>query len=165
MLRNYSDQDLAQLSPFEIGDALERGEIVQFPRNPIPLPSATDLVLLRDELPKQLNTKNVSYHPESDHVHGVPPQGELHDVAVAKLALASQAAAIDESSVGAGQVPDKELLVGLEELGVQSRYGAAGQRQRKARLAADPKWKGRQREGTRVLTLDGSSGQNPFLPS
>jgi 3-deoxy-D-manno-oct-2-ulosonic acid (Kdo) hydroxylase len=81
MLRDYSDQDLAHVAPFEIGDALERGEIIRFPRNPIPLPSATDLVLLRDELPKQLNTKNVSYHPESDHVHGVPSRGELHDVA------------------------------------------------------------------------------------
>jgi 3-deoxy-D-manno-oct-2-ulosonic acid (Kdo) hydroxylase len=81
MLRDYSDQDLARVDPFEIGDALERGEIIRFPRNPIPLPSATDLVLLRDELPKRLNTKNVSYHPESDHVHGVPGQGELHDVA------------------------------------------------------------------------------------
>jgi 3-deoxy-D-manno-oct-2-ulosonic acid (Kdo) hydroxylase len=81
MLRDYSDQDLADLAPFEIGDALERGEIIRFPRNPIQPPSATDLLLLRDELPKQLNTKNVSYHPESDQVHGVPSQGELHDVA------------------------------------------------------------------------------------
>ena len=81
MLRDYSDQDLAHLVPFELGDALERGEIIRFPRSPIQLPSATDLLLLRDELPKQLNTKNVSYHPESDQVHGVPLQGELHDVA------------------------------------------------------------------------------------
>jgi 3-deoxy-D-manno-oct-2-ulosonic acid (Kdo) hydroxylase len=81
MLRDYSDQDLANIAPFEIGDALERGEIIRFPRNPVPLYSATDLVMLREELPKQLNTKNVSYHPESDRVHGVPAQGELHDVA------------------------------------------------------------------------------------
>jgi hypothetical protein len=81
MLRDYSDQDLAQVGPFEIGDALERGEIVRFPRSPLPPLSAQDLALLRDELPKQLNTKNVSYHPESDRVHGVPSQGELHDVA------------------------------------------------------------------------------------
>jgi hypothetical protein len=81
MLRDYSDQDLNRLAPFEMGDALERGEIIRFPRNPIALPSPTDLLLLRDELPKQLNTKNVSYHPESDHVHGVPSHGELHDVA------------------------------------------------------------------------------------
>jgi 3-deoxy-D-manno-octulosonic acid hydroxylase-like protein len=81
MLRDYSDQDLERLVPFEMGDSLERGEIIRFPHNPIPLPSPTDLLLLRDELPKQLNTKNVSYHPESDHVHGVPSRGELHDVA------------------------------------------------------------------------------------
>ncbi len=91
MLRDYPDQDLARLSPFEIGDALERGEIIRFPRSPITLPSATDLLLLRDELPKQLNTKNVSYHPESDHVHGVPSQGELHDVAYRFLKAHSQA--------------------------------------------------------------------------
>lgn len=81
MLREYTSQDLAQVPPFEIGDALESGEIIRFPRSPIPLSSASDLVLLRDELPKQLNTKNVSYHPESDHVHGVPEKGELYDVA------------------------------------------------------------------------------------
>jgi hypothetical protein len=81
MLRDYSAQDLAQVPPFEIGDALERGEIIRFPHSPIPLPSARDLALLRDELPRQLNTKNVSYHPESDRVHGVPAQGELHDLA------------------------------------------------------------------------------------
>jgi hypothetical protein len=81
MLREYSDQDLARIAPFEIGDALERGEIVRFPHSPIKLSSAADLELLRDELPRQLNTKNVSYHPESDRVHGVPAQGELHDVA------------------------------------------------------------------------------------
>jgi hypothetical protein len=81
MLREYTSQDLAHLGPFEIGDALERGEIVRFPRSPLALPSETDLVLLRDELPKQLNTKNVSYHPESDRVHGVPPSGELRTVA------------------------------------------------------------------------------------
>ncbi len=81
MLRDFSELDLARLTPFEMGDALERGEIIRFPRNPIALPSPTDLLLLRDELPKRLNTKNVSYHPESDHVHGVPSRGELHDVA------------------------------------------------------------------------------------
>lgn len=81
MLRDYSTQDLALVGPFEIGDALERGEIIRFPSSPIAVPSATDLALLRDELPRQLKTKNVSYHPESDHVHGVPSRGELHDVA------------------------------------------------------------------------------------
>jgi hypothetical protein len=91
MLRDYTDQDLARLSPFEMGDALERGEIIRFPRSPILLPSATDLLLLRDELPKQLNTKNVSYHPESDHVHGVPSRGELHGVAYRFLKAHSQA--------------------------------------------------------------------------
>ena len=81
MLREYTSQDLAHHGPFEIGDALERGEIIRFARSPLALPSESDLVLLRDELPKQLNTKNVSYHPESDRVHGVPSSGELHDVA------------------------------------------------------------------------------------
>jgi hypothetical protein len=38
MLRDYSDQDLATGGPFEIGDALERGEIIRFPRSPIPCP-------------------------------------------------------------------------------------------------------------------------------
>jgi hypothetical protein len=79
MLRDYSNQDLAQVSRFEIGHALESGEIIRFPRCPFPMPAAADLALLRDELPKQLNTKNVSYHPESDQVHGIRERSELRD--------------------------------------------------------------------------------------
>lgn len=91
MIRDYTDQDLAQIPRFEIGDALERGEIIRFPRSPFPLPPTADLALLRDELPKQLNTKNVSYHPESDRVHGVREHPELREVAYRFLKAHSEA--------------------------------------------------------------------------
>jgi hypothetical protein len=71
MLASYSAARLAAAEPHEISDALERGAIVLFPECPLPLPCAEDLTFLRDELPRQLHVKNVSYHPESDKLHGV----------------------------------------------------------------------------------------------
>lgn len=93
MLNDYLPEDLAGTPPYEIGDALERGEIVRFPRCPFTLAAPGDLALLRDELPKQLNTKNVSYHPESDQVHGVREQGSLREVAHRLLKAHSQSVA------------------------------------------------------------------------
>jgi hypothetical protein len=90
MLKDYTQAALAQAGTFEIGDALERGAIIRFPECPFPLASAADLALLRDELPRQLNTKNVSYHPESDQVHGIREQGPLHDLAYRLLKAHSQ---------------------------------------------------------------------------
>jgi len=81
MTRDYTREALSRVPPFEIGDALERGEIIRFPQCPIPMPAPADLAVLRDELPKQLNTKNVSYHPESDQVHGVRERADLREVA------------------------------------------------------------------------------------
>lgn len=81
MIVSYSTRQLEQIGRHEIGDALERGEIIHFPQCPIPLPSAADLAALREQLPRQLHTKNVSYHPESDRLHGVQDPGALHDLA------------------------------------------------------------------------------------
>ncbi len=81
MLRDDSNAQLAGAARHEIGDILERGEIVRFLECPFDLPAAADIALLREELPKQLNTKNVSYHPESDSVHGIKERPELRDVA------------------------------------------------------------------------------------
>lgn len=71
MLEDYSDERLAAAKPDEIGDALERGNIVRFQSCPIALPTETELDTLRTELPKQLKRKNVSYHPEADRVTGL----------------------------------------------------------------------------------------------
>ena len=54
----------------DLSDALERGQIVQFPRNPIDLPTAEDLAFLRG-LGAQLARKNVSWYPEGDRLVGV----------------------------------------------------------------------------------------------
>jgi 3-deoxy-D-manno-oct-2-ulosonic acid (Kdo) hydroxylase len=77
MLVSYSADALTRLGPHEISDALERGAIVHFPECPLPLPADTELAYLREQLPRQLHVKNVSYHPESDRLHGVKDDAQL----------------------------------------------------------------------------------------
>lgn len=81
MLETYDDARLAAAAPDEIGDLLEQGRIVMFPRCPIELPADAELATLRDELPKQLELKNVSYHPEADRVKGLDGGSAVHDLA------------------------------------------------------------------------------------
>jgi hypothetical protein len=83
-------QRLAGIGPYEIGDALERGDIVHFPECPIALIEEADLATLREQLPRQLHTKNVSYHPESDHVHGIQDNGPLRALAYKTLKTHSE---------------------------------------------------------------------------
>jgi hypothetical protein len=71
MLASYSTDEVGRLPPDTLGDALERGEIVHFPRCPIALPDETDLKFLREDLATHLRNKNVSYHPETDSVPGL----------------------------------------------------------------------------------------------
>jgi hypothetical protein len=52
-------------------EALERGDIVQFPRSPVPLPDAADQDFLRDGLAPYLRKKNVSWYPRADKLTGV----------------------------------------------------------------------------------------------
>ena len=52
-------------------DRLEEGYIVQYPRCPFPLPSESDQDFMRQETPKHLGRKNISYHPETGRVHGL----------------------------------------------------------------------------------------------
>lgn len=61
----YPGPDAA--SPTDVEEALERAQVVYFEECPIELPSEADLDLLRN-LPGEMKTKNVSYHPESDSV-------------------------------------------------------------------------------------------------
>ena len=71
MLEIYDRERLAAAAPDDIGDALERGNIVKFTHCPIELPDDAGLETLRTDLPKQLKSKNVSYHPEADRVTGL----------------------------------------------------------------------------------------------
>ena len=71
MLASYTLDQLGRLAPNTLGDDLERGEIVRFPRCPIELPDESDLEFLREDLASHLRNKNVSYHPETDSVPGL----------------------------------------------------------------------------------------------
>jgi hypothetical protein len=71
VLATYSADELKRLAPDALGDALERGDIVHFPRCPIELPAEGDLKFLREDVTAHLRNKNISYHPESDSVPGL----------------------------------------------------------------------------------------------
>lgn len=85
MLEIYDKQRLAAAAPDDIGDALERGNIVKFTECPIELPADAELETLRTELPKQLKSKNVSYHPEADRVTGLDDTSPIGTLACTVL--------------------------------------------------------------------------------
>ena len=64
----YALSKFDDATPAEIEAALEYSDVVFFEHCPIELPDDADLTFLRDELPRQTQLKNVSYHPESDSV-------------------------------------------------------------------------------------------------
>jgi len=70
-LATFNPERLAAAGEYEISDQLEAGEIVFFPTCPVPLPTQEELVFLREELPRLLKLKNISYHPEADRVSGI----------------------------------------------------------------------------------------------
>ena len=66
-------------SPEEIEDAMERSEVVFWRRCPVELPDDADLEFMRTGLPRKLQVKNISYHPESDSIprfEAAPDVGE-----------------------------------------------------------------------------------------
>ena len=71
MLASFTKAQLAAAGPHDLSDALEDGKIVCFPECPIDLPSAEDLEFLRQEMPKHLSSKNISFHPEADKIIGI----------------------------------------------------------------------------------------------
>jgi len=71
MLSLFTPEILAKAGPYDLSDELERGRIVAFPECPIGLPSREDLGFLREEMPKVLKLKNISYHPESRRIVGI----------------------------------------------------------------------------------------------
>lgn len=64
----YALRDFSQASPTEVEDAMERAEVVFFDRCPVELPNEADLDFMRTGLPRELQVKNISYHPESDSI-------------------------------------------------------------------------------------------------
>ena len=64
----YALRSFNAATPKEIQDAMERAEVVYFERCPVELPNAADLDFMRDGLPRELQVKNISYHPESDSI-------------------------------------------------------------------------------------------------
>jgi hypothetical protein len=62
-LRSFNDS-----TPSEIEDAMEQAEVVWFARCPVALPNEVDLDFMRQGLPRELQVKNISYHPESDSI-------------------------------------------------------------------------------------------------
>jgi hypothetical protein len=87
MLVSFSKDQLAQAGPDDLSDALERGNLVQFPECPIELPPAGDLDFLRSRMPELLASKNISYHPEADRIIGI--KGAAEEVGRAQSILKS----------------------------------------------------------------------------
>jgi len=63
----------------EIQDAMERGEVVFFDECPVQLPNEADLQFMREGLPRELQTKNISYHPESDSIPRFEAAADVKD--------------------------------------------------------------------------------------
>ena len=63
----------------EIQDAMEKAEVVFFDTPPVELPSEPDLDFLRDGLPRELQVKNISYHPESDNIPRFEAAADVRD--------------------------------------------------------------------------------------
>ena len=73
----YSRDQLAPLPPDTLSDDLENGKIVCFPECPIELPGSDDLEFLRQEMPKHLASKNISFHPEAGKIIGIKGSPEV----------------------------------------------------------------------------------------
>ncbi|SRR5581483_8399120 len=71
MISTFSLADLPSASPRTLSDTLEKGTIAFFPDVPIGLPAADELEFLRNEMPRLIESKNVSYHPETKHITGI----------------------------------------------------------------------------------------------
>jgi len=71
MLDTFNDERLQKMQPDELSDSLERGSVVFFPESPVALPEAEDLDFFRQELPKRLKLKNISFHPEDGRTRGL----------------------------------------------------------------------------------------------
>jgi hypothetical protein len=64
----YPLRDFGQASPADVENAMERAEVVFYEHCPVELPDEADLEFMRTGLPRELQVKNISYHPESDSI-------------------------------------------------------------------------------------------------
>src|SRR5690349_4159743 len=85
---------LVEAQPGEFAAALEKGQIVHFPRCPIALPSEGDQQFLREELAPFLRKKNVSWYPQGDKLTGM--QAPAPVAARARAVLSAHAARVRE---------------------------------------------------------------------
>lgn len=77
MLVSISKAQLQGIAPDALSDELENGRIVQFPECPIELPSPADLEFMRQEMPKHLASKNISFHPEAGKIIGIKGERDV----------------------------------------------------------------------------------------
>jgi hypothetical protein len=78
-MKRYQLKSFVGSSPTEIEDAMERAEVVFFDRCPVELPNEADLQFMREGLPRELQVKNISYHPESDSIPRFDAAAEVKD--------------------------------------------------------------------------------------
>ena len=71
MVSTVTLEALRTIGPRTLSDELEKGNIVEFPETPVPLPSEADMKFLREEMPRSIKLKNVSYHPEAGKIAGL----------------------------------------------------------------------------------------------
>src|SRR4029078_9980736 len=64
----YALRSFDAATPQDVEDAMERAEVVFWQRCPIELPSEDDLEFMRPGLLRELQVKNISYHPESNSI-------------------------------------------------------------------------------------------------
>jgi 3-deoxy-D-manno-octulosonic acid hydroxylase-like protein len=75
----YQLKSFVGAPPGEIEDAMERAEVVFFDECPVELPNEADLQFMREGLPRELQVKNISYHPESDSIPRFQAAAEVKD--------------------------------------------------------------------------------------
>ena len=67
----YALRSFDAATPQDVEDAMERAEVVFWQRCPIEVPSEDDLEFMRTGLPRELQVKNISYHPESNSIQKI----------------------------------------------------------------------------------------------
>ncbi len=90
MIEDFDAARLASAPRGEMEELLESGNIIHFPVCPVELPTDEELELLREQLPRQLKLKNISYHPEAGTVRGLDPNSPIGDLVKRVLVNHSQ---------------------------------------------------------------------------
>lgn len=94
MLAAFTRNDLASASPTAVSDALENGKVAFFPECPVELPVRADLDFLRQEMPKHVKLKNISFHPEVNRIVGA--KGDAQVIARVETLLRAHASRVQE---------------------------------------------------------------------